>query len=197
MDQGQQQPIHWDNHRSSFNLTLIFALIVAVIGVLGQPPLIIIGLGVAAYSWLTNAKQYLIYRDALVIVYGRPRVKSIPFAEISHLDTVAMPTGERLRLRMVNGSRMMVMAKDPDTFRARLDEALSGYHGEEWGGDHVEGTIAGGSQPDVNSRPAAPEDSARSSSEEPAIFGSDEPPPFDSESGLSSEEDPRGPTTPY
>ena len=191
MDQGQQQPIHWDNHRSSFNLTLIFALIVAVIGVLGQPPLIIIGLGVAAYSWLTNAKQYLIYRDALVIVYGRPRVKSIPFAEISHLDTVALPTGERLRLRMVNGSRMMVMAKDPDTFRARLDEALSGYHGEEWGGDHVQGTIAGESQP------AATEDSVQSSAEEPTVFGSDDPPPFDSESGLSSGDDPRGPTTPY
>ena len=193
MDQGQQQPIHWDNHRSSFNLTLIFALIVAVIGVLGQPPLIIIGLGVAAYSWLTNPKQYLIYRDAVVIIYGRPRVKSIPFAEISHLETVALPTGERLRLRMVNGSRLMLMAKDPDTFRARLDEALSGYHGAEWGGDHVEGTIASESPPDDSGERSTVERSV----DEPTIFGSDEPPPFNSESELSSEDDPRGPTTPY
>jgi hypothetical protein len=192
MDQRQQAPIYWDNHRSSFNLTLIFALIVAVIGVTQfNPALIIIGLGVAAYSWFTNPKQYLIYPDAVVIVYGRPRVKPIPFAEIAHLETVALPTGERLRLRMVNGSRVMLMAKDPDTFRARLDEALSGYHGEEWGGAHVEGTIAGESQP------GAPENSVQSSAEEPTAFGSDGPPPFDSESGLSSGDDPRGPTTPY
>ncbi len=194
MDQKQEQPLHWDNHRSSFNLTLIFALIVAVIGVLGQPPLLIIGLGVAAYSWLTNPRQYLIYRDALVIVFGRPRVKAIPFAEISHLETIALPTGERLRLRMVNGRRLMVMARDPDTFRARLDEALSGYHGEEWGADHVEGTVAEGSQPeDFGSRSTAYD----GTTEEPTVFGSDEPPPFDNESGLSSGEDPRGPTTPY
>jgi hypothetical protein len=195
MDQRQEQPIHWDNHRSSFNLTLIFALIVAVIGVLGQPPLLIIGLGVAAYSWLTSPKQYLIYKDRLVIIYGRPRVKPIPFAEISHLETVALPTGERLRLRMVNGRRLMVMAKDPDTFRARLDEALSGYHGEDWGADHVEGTIAGESQPEDFGRRSTFEGPA----EEPTVFGAeaDEPPPFNAESGLSSDEDPRGPTTPY
>lgn len=133
----QEQPLHWDNHRTNLNLTFIFALIVAVIGILGQPVLFVLGIGVAIYSWLTNPKQYLIYRDALVIVYGRPRIKSYPFQEISHLETLSLPIGERLRVRMVNGRRIMLLTKDPDTFRAKLDEALDAFHGEQRGIDYA------------------------------------------------------------
>ena len=133
----QEQPLHWDNHRTNLNLTFIFALIVAVIGILGQPVLFVLGIGVAIYSWLTNPKQYLIYRDALVIVYGRPRIKSYPFQEISHLETLSLPIGERLRVRMVNGRRIMLLTKDSDTFRAKLDEALDAFHGEQRGTDYA------------------------------------------------------------
>lgn len=192
MATSQEQPIYSDNHRGSFNLTLIFALVVAFIGVFGNFPLLIIGLAVAAYSWFTSPKQYLIYRDALVFVYGRPRVKAIPFSEISQLETIALPTGERLRVLMVNGRRMMAQPRDPDTFKARLDEALSNYHGEDWGGEYVEGTVARENQlEDVSSSP----EPLGSMSDEPPPFdtSSDSPAPFDSESG----EDPRGPTTPY
>ena len=132
----QEQPIHWDNHRTNLNLTFIFALIVAVIGILGQPVLFVLGIGVAIYSWLTNPKQYLIYRDALVIIYGRPRIKSYPFQEISHLETLSLPMGERLRVRMVNGRRFLLLAKDTDTFRTKLDEALDAFHGEQRGSDY-------------------------------------------------------------
>ena len=140
MQQPQEQPLHWDNHRTNLNLTFIFALIVAVIGILGQPVLFVIGVGVAIYSWLTNPKQYLIYRDALVIVYGKPRIKAYPFQEISHLETLALPIGERLRVRMVNGRRIMLMTKDSETFRAKLDEALEAFHGGQRGGDYNQET---------------------------------------------------------
>jgi len=136
MENMQEQPIHWDNHRTNLNLTFIFALIVAVIGILGQPVLFVMGIGVAIYSWLTNPKQYLIYRDALVIVYGRPRVKSYPFQEISHLETLSLPMGERLRVRMVNGRRLLLLTKDTDTFRTKLDEALDAFQGEQRGSDY-------------------------------------------------------------
>ncbi len=136
MEHQQEQPLHWDEHRTKLNLTIAFALVVAVIGILGQPVLFVMGVGVAIYSWLTNPKQYLIYRDALVIIYGRPRVKAIPFQEISHLETLAMPMGERLRVRMVNGSRLLLMTKDLDTFRTKLDEALDAFHGGQRGTDY-------------------------------------------------------------
>ncbi len=140
MQQSREQPLHWDNHRTNLNLTFIFALIVAVIGILGQPVLFVIGIGVAIYSWLTNPKQYLIYRDALVIVYGKPRVKAYPFQEISHLETLALPIGERLRVRMVNGRRIMLMTKDSETFRTKFEEALEAFHGGPRGMDYSQET---------------------------------------------------------
>ena len=140
MQQSQEQPLHWDEHRTKLNLTIVFALVVAVIGVLGQPILFVMGIGVAIYSWLTNPRQYLIYRDALVIVYGRPRVKAFPFQEIANLETLALPMGERLRVRLVSGRRIMLMTKDSDTFRAKLDEALEAFHGGRMGTDYDQGT---------------------------------------------------------
>ena len=129
MQETQQEPLHWDNHRTNLNLTLIFSLVVAVIGIMGQPLLFVIGVGVAIYSWLTTPKQYLIYSDALVLVYGRPRVKSYPFQEIANLELLTLPIGDRLRVRMANGRRLMLLTKDTETFRAQLDEALAAFHG--------------------------------------------------------------------
>ena len=137
MQQSQEQPIHWDDHRTKLNLTVIFALVVVVVGLISWNPfLFIMGAGVAIYSWLTNAKQYLIYRDALVIVYGKPRVKAFPFQEIANLETLSLPMGERLMVRMVSGKRITLMTKDSDTFRAKLDEALEAFHGGQRGTDY-------------------------------------------------------------
>ena len=164
MQETQQEPLHWDNHRTNLNLTLIFSLVVAVIGVMGQPLLFMIGVGVAIYSWLTTPKQYLIYSDALVLVYGRPRVKSYPFQEIANLELLTLPIGDRLRVRMANGRRLMLLTKDTETFRAQLDEALAAFHGGQQGTDYDQETrsetppqINNGVQPDVE--PAPPTDS--------------------------------------
>ena len=85
----------------------------------------VVGFG---FSWLTNPKQYLIYTNSLVIVYGRPRVKVIRFPEISHLEMLVIPIGNRLRVRLVNGKRIMVMVQDLEEFQARLDEALEKFN---------------------------------------------------------------------
>ena len=160
MQETQQEPLHWDNHRTNLNLTLIFSLVVAVIGIMGQPLLFVIGVGVAIYSWLTTPKQYLIYSDALVLVYGRPRVKSYPFQEIANLELLTLPIGDRLRVRMANGRRLMLLTKDTETFRARLDEALAAFHGSQQGTDYDQETrsetppqISNGVQPDVEPTP--------------------------------------------
>ena len=125
---------------------MIFSLVVAVIGFImaaqgGNPLLIILGLGMAAYSWLTTPRQFLLYRDSMVIVYGMPRTRVISFAEISHVELLAMPMGERLRIRMVAGSRLMLMMRDPGAFRGHLEDALTRYHGEQTGTAFVEGTV--------------------------------------------------------
>ena len=140
MAQQHENPIYWDQSASRFNLTLIFSLVVAILGIMINPVLIILGVGMAAYSWLTTARQFLLYRDTLVIVYGMPRTRVISFAEISHVELLAMPMGERLRIRMISGSRLMLMMSDPGTFRGHLEDALARYHGEQSGAAYVEGT---------------------------------------------------------
>ena len=140
MQQTQEQPIHWDNPRTKINITLIFALVVALIGLVlpDQRLMLFIGLGVASYSWLTNAKQYLIYQDRLVIIYGRPRVKAYPFQEMANLELLTLPIGDRLRIRMANGRRLMLLTKDSATFMEKLDAALGAFHDGQRGTDYNE-----------------------------------------------------------
>ena len=138
MAQQYDNPIYWDQHASRWNLTLIFALVVAVLGFITGYLLTALGLAMAAYSWFTTPRQYLLYRDRMMIVYGMPRTRVIPFAEISHAEILALPFGERLRLRMVAGNRMMLMMRDPSAFMGHLEDALSRYHGEQTGGGVVE-----------------------------------------------------------
>ena len=134
MAQQYENPIYWDQHSSRWNLTLIFALVVAVLGIMTGYLLTVLGLAMAAYSWFTTPRQYLLYRDRMMIMYGMPRTRVISFAEISHAELLAMPFGERLRLRMVAGNRMMLMMRDPGAFLGHLEDALARYHGEQTGG---------------------------------------------------------------
>ena len=138
-EQSGPQPLYWDNHRVSVNLTMIFALAVAVFGLFSGGFLFFAGMGVAAYTWLTSPRRYLIYENVLVIQYGRPRVKVIDFSNISHLEMLSLGIGDRLRVVLTNGKRAMVMAKNLDTFRERLDEALERYQSQYPQGRRDEG----------------------------------------------------------
>ena len=129
--------IYWDKHRIPINLTVIFSLAVAGFGLwtmfFGQDGairaefIVILGLGTAIYSWLTNPRVYLVYSDALYIIYGRPRVKKIPFYNISHLEMRQLATPDRLRVWPVHGRRVALMARDPDQFHDQLQRALDDY----------------------------------------------------------------------
>ena len=132
MEATQNQAIHWDKHRIPVNITLIFSLVVAVYGVTlfiqaQEWLLMVAGIGVGIYSWITNPRQYVIYPDALSVVYGKPRVKIIPFHTISRLEMRELQTPDRLRVWMTNGKRVVLMTKDVDTFHERLEIALNEY----------------------------------------------------------------------
>ena len=134
METPQEALIYWDKTRRPMNFLFILAAIAAVLGLMGlrngDPNLLILGLGVGAYSWLTNARIYLIYPEHLVIVFGSPRKRIIPFTQISHVEFLSLPTiGDRVRVRLENGRGIMLQAKDSETFHDRLDEALNNFHG--------------------------------------------------------------------
>ena len=185
----QPEPIHSDQHRSRWNITLIFALAVAVLGVVngtGGVLLILLGLAMAAFSWLTTPRAYFIYRDALVIAYGTPRTKAIPFAEISHLELLALPIGERLRLRLLSGRREMLIPRDNAVFQQHLERALSDYSAQQ-GGSFVEGTLTPGSGTPGDAATIAGAGTTGAAAADAAIDpatgtgGSADPAPFDAE----------------
>jgi hypothetical protein len=129
MEQPQQRElIYWDKHRIPINLTILLSLGVAVLGVYrGELLLIIAGIAVGLYSWFSNPRQYRIYQDALVIIYGTPRTRTIPFSNISHLEMRQLATPDRLRVWPVQGRRVVVMARDPEAFYDQLQKALDNF----------------------------------------------------------------------
>ena len=137
METPQETLIYWDKTRRPVNFLFILAAVAAVLGLMGlvkgnenAESMLIIGLGGGAYSWLTNARTYLIYPEHLVIMYGTPRRRIIPFSQISHVEFLSLPTiGNRVRVRLENGRGIMLQAKDSETFHDRLDEALNNFHG--------------------------------------------------------------------
>ena len=136
MEQPQNQPIYWDKHRIPVNITLFFALAVAAFGMYNVFTtgdlqsgglLVVAGLGVAAYSWFTNARWYLIYPDELRVMYGTPRTRVIHFANISRLEMRTLQTPDRLRVWLTNGRRVVLMARDPDAFHEQLQGAIDEF----------------------------------------------------------------------
>lgn len=133
MEDSQSQLVYWDKHRIPVNLTLLFSLGVAAYGLFlflqggSGIILIIAGLAVGAYSWFTNPRQYRVYDDALVVIYGAPRTRVIPFSNVSHLEMRQLATPDRLRVWPVNGRRVVIMSRDPEAFHEQLQKALDEF----------------------------------------------------------------------
>jgi hypothetical protein len=140
-----EQPLYQAKHRIPVNLTLILALGVAAYGVFvalrgGEAAgeggrLVLVGLLVAAILWFTSPRQYRIYSGSLVVVYGTPRVRVIPFQKISHLEMLRLMIGDRLRVRMAeplamrlfDRRRVILELRDPETFHNQLQAALDEF----------------------------------------------------------------------
>lgn len=144
MQQARSEPLYWAKDRVPFNLTLVLALGIAVWGagatfglwdMGGNPQIIfILGLAVAAYTWLFTPRAYLVYEDSLCVAYGRPRVKVMHFSSIAVVEMGSMATLDQLRVRPVKGRRQSIRVRDPETFFDELESALNAYrdaHPEE------------------------------------------------------------------
>ncbi|MBM3941647.1 MAG: hypothetical protein FJ316_01735 [SAR202 cluster bacterium] len=151
--QNAGQPLYQARHRIPINITLFLALAVVVLGIYetargvsGGGMLIVVGLGVAMYTWLASPRQYLVYPNSLVIEYGTPRLRVIPFEDISHLDMLSLIIGDRLRVRLarplasrlLDRKRIILELRDPQAFHDQLLAAL-----EEYRRNHPEAATGG------------------------------------------------------
>ena len=93
----------------------------------GSYLLIIVGLGVGGYSWLTGPRQYRIYSDALVIMFGTPRSRQLHFSQIRDVVNDRGFMGDPLRVYTINRRRIAIQVRDPETFRQYLQSALDEF----------------------------------------------------------------------
>ena len=94
----------------------------------GNPQLIIVlGVGVAVYTWLMTPRQYLVYADALCIVYGRPRVKTLHFRDIDAVELGSLSALDRLRVRPRQGRRQSIRVREVEAFYEQLEGALRAF----------------------------------------------------------------------
>ena len=169
MQQPETTLIYWAPSRVRFNLTLILALVVIVLGLLqaagfdplaaacsprtggdsaaqtdgaqseGSAPanessgrgsawlLVIVGLGVGAYSWLTSPRQYRVYSDALIIMFGTPRRRTIHFSDIREVVLDRGFMGDPLRVYTVNRRRIPLQVREPEEMHQYLDGAVKEF----------------------------------------------------------------------
>ena len=169
MQQPETTLIYWAPSRVRFNLTLILAAVVIVLGLLqaagfdplaaacsprtntesaapseggqtesGEPAttssggggawlLIIVGLGVGAYSWLTSPRQYRVYSDALIIMFGMPRRRTIHFSDIREVVLDRGFMGDPLRVYTTNRRRVPVQVREPEEMHRYLDSAVKDF----------------------------------------------------------------------
>ena len=169
MQQPETTLIYWAPSRVRFNLTLILALVVVVLGLLqaagfdplaaacnprtggdsagqtegAQPEggdganqstnrgsawlLVIVGLGVGAYSWLTSPRQYRVYSDALIIMFGMPRQRTIHFSDIREVVLDRGFMGDPLRVYTVNRRRIPLQVREPEEMHRYLDGAVKEF----------------------------------------------------------------------
>ena len=151
--------------------------------------LIVVGLGVGAYSWLTSPRQYRVYSDALIIMFGTPRRRTIHFSDIREVVSDRGFMGDPLRVYTMNRRRIPLQVREPEEMHRYLDSALADFRRAypqyapppeesepgEAAPDVVESTAANGSQPanEVSPEPAA----AESVEAEPTASAEPDPPP--------------------
>ncbi len=89
--------------------------------------LVLVGLGVGAYSWLTSPRQYRVYSDALIIMFGTPRQRTIHFSDIREVVLDRGFMGDPLRVYTVNRRRVPLQVREPEELHRYLDQAVKDF----------------------------------------------------------------------
>ena len=113
-----------------------------------------------AYSWLTTPRQYRVYSDALIIMFGTPRRRTIHFSDIREVANDRGFMGDPLRVYTVNRRRIPLQVREPEEMHRYLDSALADFRRanpqyapppepdpEEEASDVVDSTVADAPEP--------------------------------------------------
>ncbi len=123
-----ERPIHSTRYRGSFfgRATLPLMGVVAIAGILyGNLLIFLVGLGLALFVWLTTPRRYDLFRDRLMVSYGKPRRSVVSLSDIENADVVSLPVGgTRLIVRRKRGRPLVLSPEDPQGLQEELEKAL-------------------------------------------------------------------------
>ena len=148
MDVSQTDLIYSAQHRTTFLshfmwflglLLVLVALLNVAVGSFGTGSwsnrlvdggvLLVIGALLSGGHWLLTPRRYEIYDDAVVVAYGRPRVKVVVYEEISEIEVATHALGTELRLHLTRGGVVRLYPLGPREFHENLERAWKPHRG--------------------------------------------------------------------
>ncbi len=152
MVMSESGPIYSERHRTTFLSNFIWYLGIALVVVaipaaalgsnswdsriLDAAILLALGTVLAGGHWLLAARRYEIYEGALVVVYGRPRVKVVSYSEVREIEVKMHPLGTEIQLIRLNGGLVRLYPLHPREFHENLERAWEPHRGVDptsWG----------------------------------------------------------------
>ena len=144
MDLELAQPLLSERHRSAIMTRTIgfigwFIIVLAfIVGASDAQawwedalPLLGIGAVFAGAHWFLAPRRYNVYEEQLVIAYGKPRERVIPFDEISQLQVIRHLLGGEIRIHRTSGRAVSIQPWHPQRFLEAMEQALNRYRGVE------------------------------------------------------------------
>ena len=125
---AQYGPLYTERHWRAINFLLVAGIAAVVVGLFAGRGITMLGVALAVYAWFTTPTRYLLFNDRLVIVYGRPRVRTVMYSQIEGVETLAAPvSGRRLRVLRRAGRSAWLTPRDPFKFLDHFREALEQF----------------------------------------------------------------------
>lgn len=138
------QPLLSERHRSTIMTRLIgfigwlMIVLAIIVGFKSAAawredalPLLGIGAAFAVSHWFLAPRRYNVYEEQLVIAYGKPRQRVIPFDEISELQVIRHLLGGEIRVHRTSGRAVSIQPWHPRRFLDAIEQAMNQYRGVE------------------------------------------------------------------
>lgn len=134
-------PLHSEPHRTNFltrgigYMGWIMAILSFFLLVPGDPDpasfavFFPTGVILAAVHWFMAPRRYNIFEKELVITYGKPRQRIIPFDDISDVEVKRHALGAEIRIHRSTDKAVSLHPWNPRRFHENLETALNRFRG--------------------------------------------------------------------
>ena len=122
------EPLHSDRYRTpAFQvMNPVIAVFFIIWGIwTASGVAVLVGIAIGLLVWFTRHTRYDIFADQLVVHYGRPRQRIVPFADIEDVFLINLPMGgQGLLVRKKQGRGLLIRPRAAEQFFNELKGSL-------------------------------------------------------------------------